>query len=321
MPQAYPIDEHKKLPLNNTLLDVRIRGTNEQNPVALFLHGGPGVCDRQFVLKDQAPLTDVCTIVCLDQRGSGRSYTAAQAKLPMDMETVTEDARLVIDYLRERFKKDKVIVVGHSYGSYLGVLLASKYPEKIAAYVGIGQVANGAENERISYEFVWNEAQRRGDKKAIRELTRIGEPKNGLYASLDDLTVQRNLMTKYGGAAHGHKESIITSIALPVLCSPEYGISGLIPYAKGAYYNLRALWKEVIACDFTESVLKLDVPVYLTIGRHDSNTPPEISKSWFDALEAPKKEWFWFENSAHSPIREEAARWNEVFRKEVLGAK
>lgn len=320
MKKVYPIDEHIKLPVNGTRLDLRVRGTSEKNPVILFLHGGPGVCDRQFVLYDQAPLTDVCTLASFDQRGSGKSYTAAQSKLPMDVATVVEDAREVIDYLLERFSKEKIVLVGHSYGSFLGVLLAEKYPEKIAAYVGIGQLANGPENERVSYEFVLDEAKKRGDKKALKDLARIGAPQDGLYASLDDLTVQRNLMTKYGGAAHGHKESIVTSMVLPVLRSPEYSLADLVRYANGAFYNLRALWREVIACDFTKDVKKLDVPVYLTIGRHDQNTPPELSKAWFDALEAPKKEWFWFEESAHSPIREEAEKWNEVIRTQVLGA-
>lgn len=320
MKRSYPIDEHRKLPINGTLLDIRIRGTKETNPVVLFLHGGPGVCNRHAVLQDQAPLTDECTIVCLDQRGAGKSYSAAQAKQTMNMETTVEDARLVVDYLRERFHQEKVIVVGHSYGSYLGVLLCAKYPEKVTAYVGIGQLANGAENERISYEFVLNEAQKRGDRKALKDLERIGWPQNGMYASLDDLITQRNLMTKYGGAAHGKKEGLISSIVLPVLRSPEYTLPDLVRFALGQLYNMRQLWREVISCDFLTDVRKLDVPVYLTIGRHDSNTPPEIARQWLDALEAPKKEWIWFEQSAHAPIAEESERWNAVFRERVLHA-
>lgn len=318
MKKEYPIDEHLEVPINGTTLDFRIRGTSAANPVVLFLHGGPGVCDRHFVLRDQAPLTDVCTLVCVDQRGAGKSYTREQAKTEMDAETVVEDARICVEYLCGRFRKEKVYLVGHSYGSYLGVLLCQQHPRHIAAYVGIGQLADGAENERISYDFVWREAQKRGDKKAIAELKRIGAPKKGLYKSLDDLTVQRNYMTKYGGAAHGESESIFRSMVLPVLRSPEYTLFDLAKYARGAYYNLRELWKPVIGCNFIESVRSLDVPVFITQGRHDRNTPPELAKKWFDALDAPMKEWIWFENSAHSPIREEAALWNETIREKVL---
>ena len=316
--QRYPIDEHRILPVEGTQLDIRIRGTKESNPVVLFLHGGPGACNRHAVLVDQAPLADDCTIVCLDQRGAGKSYTAAQAKQSMNMATTVEDVRCVVDMLRERFRQEKVYIVGHSYGSFLGVLFSAQYPEKVAAYVGIGQLANGAENERISYEFVQNEARKRGDKQALRNLERIGPPKDGMYATLNDLMTQRNLMTKYGGAAHGKKEGLISSLVLPVLRSPEYTSKDLVNYARGQFYNMHQLWREVVSCDFISDVKKLNVPVYLTIGRYDGNTPPEIAKRWFDALEAPKKEWVWFEESAHSPIAEESARWNDVFRERVL---
>jgi len=319
MKKQYPIDEHRKLALNGTTLDIRIRGTQDDNPVLLFLHGGPGVCDRHFVLEDQAPLVDICTLVCFDQRGAGKSYTREQATQHMDMELVLGDAIALIDWLRDRFHQQKIYLAGHSYGSYLGVLLCERVPEKIAAYIGTGQLANGAENERISYEFVWNEASKRSDKKALEALTRIGAPVDGFYRSLDDLTVQRNLMTKFGGAAHGKKEGMIQSMVLPILRSPEYSLPDIAGYAKGAYYNLRELWREVINCKFDQTMTKLDVPFYIMAGRHDRNTPPEIAKPWFDALIAPKKEWIWFEESAHSPVREEKDKWNEAVRTRVFG--
>ncbi len=319
MKKKFPIDEHLKLALNGTTLDFRIRGTREDNPVLLFLHGGPGVCDRHFVLEDQSPLADICTLVCFDQRGSGKSYTREQAAKHMDMELVLGDAIAAIDYLRARFGQDKIYLAGHSYGSFLGTTLCTRIPEKIAAYIGTGQLANGAENERISYEFVLGEATKRGDRKALEALARIGAPVDGFYRSLDDLTVQRNLMTKFGGAAHGKRENMISSMVLPILRSPEYTLSDIAGYAKGAYYNLRELWREVVACKFDQTVKQLSVPVFITQGRHDRNTPSELAKGWFDALEAPKKTWIWFEESAHSPIREEKEKWNETIRTQVFG--
>lgn len=319
MKKSFPIDEHHRLALNGTTLDVRIRGTRADNPVLLFLHGGPGVCDRHFVLEDQAPLADICTMVCLDQRGAGKSYTRAQAETHMDMALVLDDAIALIDWLCARFRQEKIVLVGHSYGSYLGVLLCQKIPERIKAYIGTGQLVNGAENERISYEFVLGEAEARGDQKALAALARIGAPVNGFYRSLDDLTVQRNLMTKFGGAAHAKKEGMIRSMVLPILRSPEYSLLDIAGYAKGAYYNLRELWREVIACRFDETATSLAVPVFIMAGRHDRNTPPELAKRWFDALDAPNKAWVWFEESAHSPIREEKEKWNRQVRTQVFG--
>ncbi len=318
MKKRYAIDEHLKVPVNGTELDIRIRGTSAANPVLLFLHGGPGMCDRHFIMRDQALLADVCTLVCFDQRGSGKSYTRAQAKREMDTDTVVEDARIVVEYLCDRFRRDRIHIVGHSYGSYLGVLLCQRYPQRIAAYVGMGQLADGPENERLSYEFVLREAEKRRDKKALADLKRIGAPKNGLYASLDDLMVQRNYMTKYGGETHGRSEPLFRSVVLPILRSPEYTLFDLARYANGTFYNLRQLWQPVATSNFIESVHSLDVPVYITQGRHDLNTPSELARAWFDALEAPKKEWIWFENSAHCPIREETERWNAVIRERLF---
>lgn len=314
MKKLYPIDERTKVAINGTMLDFRIRGTRPDNPVVLFLHGGPGMCDRHFVMRHQAPLADVCTLVCVDQRGAGRSYTDAQAKRNLDVDTVVEDARAMVEYLRERFHQEKIYIVGHSYGSFLGVLLCQRHPEHIAAYLGLGQLANGPENERLSYEFVLNEANRRGDKKAVAALTRIGAPKQGLYASLDDLMVQRNYMTKYGGETRGKPEPLLRSVILPILRSPEYTLADLLRYANGTFYNLRQLWQAIVTSDFLTTVRSLDVPVYITQGRYDINTPSELARAWFDALEAPHKQWVWFENSAHCPIREEAALWNDTLR-------
>ncbi len=312
--KKYAIDTKEAVEINGTKLHIRIRSNNADNPLVLFLHGGPGVCDRHWVLKYQSGLADVCTMVCFDQRGSGKSFTYAQGKQTMTLDQVITDARLLIEYLCNRFHKEKLIIVGHSWGSFLGTLLAQRYPEHIAAYIGMGQLADGPENELTSYEFVWNEANKRGDKKAIADLTRIGAPKNGLYASMDDLMVQRDYMTKFGGGGYKESQSIVKSVLIPLLQSPEYTLFDLPKYSEGVFYNLRQLWNDVAVSSFINDVQKLTVPVFITQGRHDQNTPSALARRWFDALDAPQKEWFWFEESAHSPIKEEPEAWGRTVR-------
>ena len=316
--KKYPIDEKEVLEVNGTKLHLRIRGTRADNPVLLFLHGGPGMCDRHWVLKYQSGLSDVCTLVCYDQRGAGKSYTKEQAAQSMTVDAVVEDARCVVEHLCEKFHKDKIYIVGHSWGSMLGTLLCQKYPEHIAAYVGMGQLADGPENERISYEFVHNMAERRNDQKALRDLDRIGTPVNGLYRSIADLQVQRDYMTKYGGGAYGKKDSLLADVIIPLVLTPEYTLPDLVRYAKGTYYNLDELWDEVATSSFLKTVPKLDMPVYITQGRHDRNTPSELAVQWYDQLDAPHKEWVWFEQSAHSPIKEEPARWGQIIREKLF---
>ncbi|MCL1847491.1 MAG: alpha/beta hydrolase [Coriobacteriia bacterium] len=317
--QSYALDYREIVTLGGIAQHIRVRGTSENNPLLLFLHGGPGVSDRHWVLKDQSGLSDVCTMVCWDQRGSGKSYSKAQSREKMTLDNMVGDAKELIDYLCTKFNKEKVFIVGHSWGSVLGVLLSQRYPQRIAAYVGMGQLVNLDENERLAYKFVWDEANRLGDKKALRDLTRIGEPVNGSYGSLDNLITQRNYMTKYGGGAYNHKENIWSSVVIPVLVSPEYSLLDLLRYARGSFYSLGQLWDEIIASvRFDQTVTELEVPVYITQGVHDQNTPSSIAQKWFDTLRAPHKEWIAFEQSAHSPIKEEPELWGRVIRERLF---
>jgi len=317
--KTYPIDSRETVVLGGVEQHIRIRGTDGANPVLLFLHGGPGVSDRHWVLQTQSHLADVCTLVCWDQRGSGKSYRRAQAKNTMNIDTMVSDALELVEYLCAKFAKEKLYIVGHSWGSALGVLLAQKRPERFVAYVGMGQLVDLEENERLAYQFVWDEATRRGDQKALRDLTRIGEPQNGSYGSLNNLITQRNYMTKYGGGAYKQKESIWTSLVIPIIKSPEYSLADLVRYAQGSFYCLRQLWNEVSEkVRFNVTATKFEVPVYITQGRHDQNTPSSIALHWFESLEAPHKEWIWFEQSAHSPIKEEPELWGKVIREKLF---
>ncbi len=308
----YALDVKESLDIGGVKQHIRIRTTDEKLPVVLFLHGGPGICDRHWVLKNQSDLASAATIVCWDQRGAGLSYDKSLKKEDMCVARMVEDAAELAEYLCKRFNREKVIVVGHSWGTLLGTLLAQKYPGRVAAYIGMGQFVDGPENERLSYQFVWDEATKRGDKKALKALTKIGRPQKGHYKNMDDLMVQRNLMTKYGGEDYGESDGIVKAILMPILRSPEYTLRDLMKYYKGAYFSLETMWEEIVDFDFNKDVTTLEVPVYLTEGRHDQNTPTEVAEKWFDALSAPHKEWIWFEESAHSPIKNEPQAWGRA---------
>jgi len=320
--QVYALDNKEVITLGGIGQHIRIRSSNAQNPVLLFLHGGPGVCDRHWVIKEQSGLAEVCTMVCWDQRGSGKSYSQAQSKEKMTIDLIVSDAVELIEYLCTKFGKEKLYIIGHSWGSVLGVMLSQRIPERIAAFVGMGQVVDLDENEQISYKFVWDEAQRRGDKKAIRDLTRIGTPVEGSYGSIKNLITQRNYMSKYGGGAYKKKDNIWKSFLLPLFRTPEYTLADIIKYAKGSFYCLEELWPEAAATvRFDETARKLDVPVYITQGDHDENTPTSIALKWFEKLDAPYKEWIAFKKSGHAPIKEEPELWGKTIREKLFVTK
>jgi len=315
---SYTIDEKLYVSIGGEQQNIRIRTTDESLPVLLFIHGGPGVCDRHWVLKYQSDLAKVCTMVCWDQRGAGLSYSKKTPASSMTVARCVEDAHELLIYLKNRFKKSNIYIVGHSWGSLLGSLTAYKYPEDVAVYIGMGQFIDGAENEELSYKFVLDEATKRNDKKALKDLAKIGWPVKGHYASIDDLMVQRDYMTKYGGEDFGENEGIVKSVVMPILKSPEYSLFDLVKYYKGTFFNLNNLWNEVVDSNLFVQVPELKMPVYMTQGRHDQNCPISISKRWFDGLVAPKKEWIWFEKSAHSPIKNEPKEWGEAVKNIIL---
>ena len=317
----YVIDSVFDLEINGDVQNLHIRGTDLNNPVLLFVHGGPGVSDRCWVMPVQSKrLADDFTLVCWDQRMAGKSYRQKKANLPMTVDQVTEDLNQLVQYLCKEFKKDKIYIVGHSWGTVLSCSFLPKHPEHVAAYVGMGQFVNGPLNESISYDFVVDYAKEHNDTKALKDLEKIGAPVNGLYKDgLDGLMVQRNYMTKYGGGTWKEKENIYKSILLPFITSGEYSIiPDLFRYWKGTFHCLVKLWDEVVAIEFDKTLKKLDVPVFLFQGDHDRNTPTELAREWFDNLSAPYKEYVPFHESAHSPIKEEPELWARMLKEKLL---
>ena len=315
--KKYAIDYSEFITVNGDRQNIRVRSQSADLPVLLFLHGGPGVCDRNWVMKYQSDLSEVCTMVCWDQRATGKSCTKASLNGSITVEMMIEDACAVVDELCRRFGKEKIYIVGHSWGSILGVMLTKRIPEKIAYYIGMGQFVEGAENERLSYEFCLNEARRVGDDKVVAKLEK-GAPVNGMYPDKDAMMLQRDCLTKYGGAEYHCREGIVKSLLIPLIKSDEYSLPELVKYARGALTLPDKLWGEVIANNFFETASKLDVPVLITQGRHDYNTPSEIVSRWIDMLDAPAKEIVWFEESAHSPIKEEPELWGRVIREKIF---
>jgi len=310
--KKYKLDEAIAIRYNNETYHLRIRSNNESNPVVLFLHGGAGSPDRPWIMKYQSPLADLCTMVAWDQRGAGLAYNKKLAKTEvLTKELYINDTHNVMQYLKERFKQDKIILAGHSFGSWLGVWVAQRYPEDIVALVGTGQTVDIVRNEDISFAFTMDEAIRRGDKRAIKKLNAVGPPVNGFYKD-SKVGVQRKYLNKYGGMHYGTYASWLTPSIFK-----EYSIGTWLNFRKGnKHCHNSPMGKERV--NFIEEARELDVPVYLFIGRHDYNTPFVLAEEWYDVLRAPYKQFVWFEKSGHSPQYEEAEVWNSVFARHVL---
>ena len=319
--RKYLIDSAEKVNINNNDYYLRFRSQNSSNPVVLFLHGGCGAADRPFIMKWNSELAEHATIVAWDQRGAGLSYNRKMAKTEvLTKDLYINDLHNVVQYLKKRFNKEKIILVGHSFGSQLGVWYIQKFPEDVECYVGIGQVVDAVRNEAISFDFTLNEAKKRNDKRAIKALQKIGPPVNGFYKD-DKMLLQRNYLNKMGGILYGkYGNSVINTLPKIPCMFKEYSFFTMLKYVSANEWCLsQPLGQEKV--DFLNEVKELAVPVYLFMGKYDYNTVSGLAREWLENLKAPYKEFFEFEKSGHTPQWEESEKFNELFVKQVLKVK
>ncbi|WDV48118.1 alpha/beta hydrolase [Clostridiaceae bacterium M8S5] len=291
--------------INQTIM---IRGVDKNKPIMLFLHGGPGYPFISYARKYQSKLEKNFVVVNWDQRGSGKSYSLNMSREKMTQEQLEKDTQELIEYLCDRFNKDKIFIVGHSWGTVLGIEAIKKLPDKVMAYVGIGQVIDDVEGERLSYRYVYNKAIEEYNDKAIKELEQIGQPpyKN----SGKDTFIQRKWLKKYGG----FELDVITQNEMikGVLFSPEYSLIDGIKLLAGNKFSINTLFVNREKADFREKYQEFDVPIYFIAGRHDHNTPSELVEQYYNTIKAPRKNFYWFEESAHEPHLVEEDKFAKV---------
>lgn len=314
MKKKFAYDKEFERRINGCKQNFRVLTEDTKNPIILFVHGGPGMPDRHIAIPCQAETLTKAgyTMVVWDQRGAGKSFHPSvllDKKLCID--DLVEDAHQLILWLLKKYHQKKVILFGRSWGTVLGTLVCQKYPELIAAYVAQGQFVDGTENEALSYEYAYANAKAAGDKASLKKLEGHA-PKNGLYDSAMTMAAQRNVLAKYGGADWKARGGYFSHTLKPLLKGQEYRCSDVLPFALGGAYLSTFLWPQVVAHDFRAEVPELKMPCLFTIGRHDYNTPAPLALAWVNTLNAPVKEWVWFEDSAHGPISEEPEKWGET---------
>jgi len=282
---------------------VMIRGESLANPPLVLLHGGPGFSEMRSFRHFNAPLEKSFTVVNWDQRGTGKSFDRRIPKSSMTVEQFIADLDDLVDAVRKRLGKNKVAIFGHSWGSALGVLYAARFPEKVAAYVGSGQIGDWPAGELSSYAFVLAEVERRNNRKAVKELRAVGAPPH----TAKKLWVQRTWLDRVEGHPGGMS---LWKLGRIVLGGPESSIFDLPNILRGFLFSVDAMGAEVSALNLVKAVPRLQMPVFFFLGRRDHQVPAETSVAYFDVLTAPSKKLVWFEESRHEPFVEEPAKFN-----------
>ena len=307
---------------NQTIL---IRGASTDNPVLLYLSGGPGQSDLPYTRVLFSDLAQDFVVVSWDQRGTGKSYPALNPAT-LTLERVVADTLELTDYLRERFNEGKIYLLGESWGSTLGVLAVQERPELYYAFIGSGQMVSQRETDQRLFQEVLDLAERRGDEQLAATMRAYGEP------PYEDIPYANAFVM-------GHYNALYKPYTPPQAYSERGSAAGLGPYGIfGSEYNLidkvnvlrglidmfTLMYPQLQDIDFREDVTELEVPVYILDGAAETSARRDLMLEWFDKLNAPIKRLYTFENAAHSVAFEQFRAFHEIMTDvvvpETLGA-
>jgi pimeloyl-ACP methyl ester carboxylesterase len=278
---------------------LNVRGQDKGNPMILFVHGGPASPITPTMWQFQRPIEEYFTVANYDQRGAGKTYGETDPQAVGDtirIERYVDDAIEVAEHLRQRYGKKKLVLVGHSWGTIVGMKAALKRPDLFYAYVGIGQVISTRENERISFEYAMARAKAESNQEALRDLASIAPYPGSQPITRERIIVARKWPQYYGGLSAFRSNSGYFFDG-PLL-SPEYDRKQVRDIDQGSLLTLARVLPEFVQVDFT-GVKRFPIPVVMFLGRHDYTTPTAPTEAWLAQVKAPSKKAVWFERSAH----------------------
>jgi pimeloyl-ACP methyl ester carboxylesterase len=316
-PLAGSISEKIYVNINGQEQGMFIKSKDAAKPVLLFLHGGPGMPEYWLTQKYPTGLEEIFTVVWWEQRGAGLSYRADSLPEELTVEQLVADTLAVTEYLRKRFGQEKIYLMGHSGGSFIGIKAAVQAPELYHAYIGVAQMSHQMESERLAYEYSLEQFTARGDRRMVQKLEEApvtGEaPLPAAWMALRD-TVMHSLGI---GTTHDMK-SVVTGIFLPSWQFREYTLGEKLNLWRGKFFSQSLLRDKMFATDLTGQVTELELPVYFFHGIYDYTCSYMLAKDYFEQIKAPVKGFYTFEQSAHSPMFEEPEKMQKILVEDVL---
>ena len=310
------ISEKIYVDINGVEQGILIKSKDATHPVLLYLHGGM----PDFFLTQRYPtgLEDYFTVVWWEQRGSGISYSADIPRERLTLEQLISDTLEVTNYLRNRFHKEKIYLMGHCGGTFIGIQAAAQAPELYHAYIGVAQMSNQLRSERLAYEYMLQQFKESGNRTMVRKLE--ADPVTMTDGTPDAyLALRDEAMHSLGIGTTHDMDSVITGIFLPSLMSREYTfIEKVKTWRAKSSSGISFLWDKMLTTDLAKEVPELDLPVYFFHGIYDYTCSYTEAKSYFEQLKAPLKGFYTFEQSAHSPMFEEPKKTQRILLEDVL---
>lgn len=290
-----------------------IRGHDADDPVILFLAGGPGGSELGAMSRYAHPLEENFVVVTWDQLGTGRSTGQFDPSSKLSFDRSVADTIEVSNYLRRRFDEDRIYLVGNSWGTFLGVRAAQQRPDLFAAFVGAGQMVDVVDTDRMFYEDALDYADDTGDTGLAATLRGNGPPPYDDLLDMAPVVASEHQWNDYSGIA-----------GFPGLREPtdnlfvtEYSLMDQVRSMANLLDTYVTLYPALYDVDLRDTT-RLEVPVYLVEGAHEARGRAVLAEQWFDRLDAPDKELFTFERSGHRPWVQEPERFAEVMTDTVL---
>jgi pimeloyl-ACP methyl ester carboxylesterase len=296
---AIPVASLQWVTLGGAKQSVLVRGADRTRPIVLFLHGGPGMPAMYLAHAFQQDLEQSFVVVHWDRRGAGKSYAA---RLPVESLTVRrtlDDLYELREWLRRNVGDNRVLLVGHSWGSYLGLMAVHERPQDFAAYIATGVISPDTAGARIDQRrCVMEGAIAVGDTALAR---RLGAP-----PSDSSPHVTESMEFHVGGELFRARS--MWPIIRVGFGAPEYTLLDAMHVQKGAQFVGAHMRRNVDDRWMLERP-ELQVPVIFALGRHDCNAPSDAARRFFDTMRAPWKSIWWFDSSSHFPFWEEPGRF------------
>ena len=315
-PLAGSISEKIHITVNGVEQGMFIQSKDASRPVLLYLHGG--MPDYFLTAKYPTGLEDEFTVVWWEQRGSGISYSENSSPETMTLEQLISDTIAVTNYLRDRFGKEKIYLMGHSGGTFIAIQTAARAPELYYAYIGVAQMSHQVQSEKLAYDYMLQQFRKNGDDGMVRKLEAAPVSLEGGTPDAY-LAVRDQAMHSLGIGTTHDMNSVVAGILLPSFMSRDYTLMEKINMWRGkSRSGVSLLWDDMLATDLSQQVPELEIPVYFMHGTHDYTVSYTEARSYFEGLQAPLKGFYTFEQSAHSPLFEEPNKMLSIMRQDVL---
>lgn len=294
---------------------ILIRGADRTKPLLLKLHGGPGQAEMATAPFNRRLEQDF-VVVEWDQRGAGKS---SHASVDLHVDRFVEDTRELSQHLLARFGQRQLLLVGHSWGSVIGLLAVQQYPRLYSAFISTGQMVSMAEGGRIAHAALTARAAERGEREALADLARLGPPPYLGERRHDQQKAWLQALQNAGGFWHAAEPRF--EPVRWMLAAPEYAWPEKLAFTQAAERSFEALLPELAAVDLRARVPEVAVPVHFVVGRHDLMAPSTLARQYFEQLRAPMKRWHEVDDAAHFPQWEQAASLHEIAREAGSGGR